>query len=648
MAEHIPLGDRMKAWRAAAPSFVARQRKTLGQVRHGWLHRKQVSFVFGCQRSGTKMMMRVLDRSPTTRIFHENNALAFEDFQLRADPVLRALVTANPAPAQIFKPICDSHEADHVLEHFPEATGLWIYRRADDVAASATKKWGGHQREVVEAVVRGDAARWGWRTARLSPGMVEALRGAWREDLSEHEGGLLFWWMRNRFFLELGLDRHPRMRLFRYEDLVTDPFTTFPAVFEHVGAIFEPGFLDRVHADSVRQRAPAPASEAVRALVDTLQAELDTIAARPVPAAPPPSPVLQLINTMGVGGAERYVATVSNWLAERGVDVTIAAEHGGLVDTLHPRVRFVPTELGRVRSDLPKMARRIRALAEEHRPAVILTHSLAVTWVARMARVGVPIVNVAHGWPADRYRVVGPLMHAADRVVAVSAEVRDKLVGAGLDPVRVVVVQNGVDCRRLGPRTGAERDAARAALGAGPEDLLVVTLGRLEAQKAHQHVISMAAALRGREPRLRWAIIGEGSRAEELAALAKERGVDDIVALPGVRRDVPELLGSADLYLSCSDWEGMPLSTIEGMASGLPVVATSTEGSAALLDERCAVVVPVGDVDALVGAVEGLVADPARRAAMGAAAGERARTRFSHERMASDLAAVLRLVVRTS
>ncbi len=108
--------DRIRGWRAAAPGFAARQRKTLGQVRYGWAHPKTTSFVFGCQRSGTKMMMRVLDRSPATRIYHENNALAFEDFQLRSDGILRALVLANPAPAQIFKPICDSQAADSILD----------------------------------------------------------------------------------------------------------------------------------------------------------------------------------------------------------------------------------------------------------------------------------------------------------------------------------------------------------------------------------------------------------------------------------------------------------------------------------------------------------------------------------------------------
>ena len=175
--------DQLRAWKAAAPNFLARQRKTASQARYGWDHPKRVTFVFGCQRSGTKMVMRVLDRSPATRIYHENHATAFHDFQLRSDTVVRSLVAINPAPAQVFKPICDSQEADHLLERFPEAHGLWVYRHPDDVANSAFQKWGAHQVELVNAAVSGDVASWGWRLARLPESVLAELRRVHRPDL---------------------------------------------------------------------------------------------------------------------------------------------------------------------------------------------------------------------------------------------------------------------------------------------------------------------------------------------------------------------------------------------------------------------------------------------------------------------------------
>jgi glycosyltransferase involved in cell wall biosynthesis len=648
------LTERLHDLRRAAPGFWRRQVKTARQARYGWRHDKQVTFVFGCQRSGTKMLMRILDHSPAIRIFHENHASAFQDFQLRADGVLRTLVALNPAPAQVFKPICDSHKADLLLDRFDEARGLWIYRHYDDVANSADVKWGDHQRQLADAVAQGRLDAWGWRTERLPDAIIQDIRAVWRPDLTPSEGALLFWYMRNSFFFTLDLPCHPRVHLVRYEDLVTRPELAFARVFQVVGAPFDPSLVAGVRTTSIGRRPAPAASAAIRALCQGLLERLDEVAAAQVRAWPPPdarpvvSPVLLLNNTLGVGGAERYIVTVANWLAARGSRVVVAAERGPMADQLDPAVRFVDVPLERVRADLPQAALQVRRLIAQERPAAIVANSLAVTWVARAAqgRRSVPIVNVAHGWPADRYRKVGPLMRIADAVVAVSPEVRRKLVEGGLDEGRCTVVYNGVDCAPFSPRRGPARDQARAAMGAGPQDLLVVNLGRLSAQKAHHHVVAIADQLRGDLPSLRYAVIGEGERQEELQALIDRQDLADRVRLMGRRMDVAELLGAADIFLSTSDWEGMPLSMIEGMASGLPVVATRTEGVAELLDPTCGLIVPVGDVPAMVQAVAELARAPERRASMGQAARDRALSRFSHDRMVSELEQVLARLTR--
>jgi glycosyltransferase involved in cell wall biosynthesis len=638
----MTLLDRVRDGRKALPAFQARQAKTLGQVRYGWGHERRVSFVFGCQRSGTKMVMRILDNSPMTRIYHENHAIAFSDFQLRSDATVRAIIRLNPAPAQIFKPICDSQDADRILSRFPAARAVWMYRHHDDVANSAREKWGAHQREVVGAAVSGDVERWGWRARRVPPAVVEELRRVWRPDLTEAEGALLFWYMRNAFFFALGLDRSPRVRLANYERLVTRPAEEFPALFAHVGADFDPAFISRVVPTSVGRAAAPPASPEIRALVEGLMARLD--ACQP-PARPPLERALILINTLGVGGAERHAVCVANWLAARGTEVDLAASAGELVGELAPAVRFHPAPLRRVRADLPLAAARIRALVVARRPSVILCNSLVMTWIARLASPRGCVVNIAHGWPAAEYRRVGPLLRAANRVVAVSPEVRTRLLAAGLPPERCDVVLNGVDLTSLGPRVGEVRAAARRALGAGPDDVAVVVVGRLTTQKAHHHVVTLAARLRDGHPRVRWAVVGEGTRAAELAGLVREAGLDDRVRMLGLRDDVPDILGSADIYLSCSDWEGMSLTLIEAMAAGLPCVATATEGSGLLVQRDTGVLVPIGDVDGLAVAIGELAADPSRRTRLGQAGRARVAEAFGHGRMMAELEEVLGRVV---
>jgi glycosyltransferase involved in cell wall biosynthesis len=642
----MTMSERIDELRAAAPSFVARQAKHLRQARAGWQRPQQLSFVFGCQRSGTKMLMRVLDESPKTRIYHENNPLAFRDFELRADPVLRSLTASHPAPCQIFKPICDSQRADAVLADFPRARAVWIYRHYGDVARSSVVKWGSHQREVVDAIVAGDVEPWGWRARDLPAGLVAQLRAVHRPDLSDYEGALLFWTIRNAFYFARGLHEHPRMLLVKYEDLVSEPERRFPEVFEHVGAPFEPRFIEKVHRGSLRGELAEGASPEIRALCDDMLERLDARAAQPsAPALV--SPVMMLIDTLFIGGAERYVVMVSNWMSRAGVDVIVGAKAAQIEGELDPEITFVDLPLMWVRKRLPIAAGMVARLIHRERPAAIVCHSLATTLIARAASAGtgIPIVNVAHGWPAERYARVAPLMRAADRVIAVSPDVRDKLIGGGMDPDRCVVVQNGIDLSPLAPREPEQRAALRASLGVGPDELLVLNVGRLSAQKAHHHVFSIATRLRDSHPGLRFAVAGTGERADELAAMLEASGQGDRVQLLGERRDIPDLLDAADIFLSCSDWEGMPLTTIEAMGSRLPCVATRTEGTELLLGEDSGIVVPVGDVAALADSLARLADDPALRQRMGTAGKDRAYERFSHDRVAREIMDLLGALV---
>lgn len=622
------------------PDKIERQLKYATQARFGWGHKRRLGFVFGCQRSGTKMVMRVLERSPLTRIFHENDLSAFDEFELRSVRTIRSLVRITPAPVQVFKPICDSQRARELLSEFPEARGVWVVRDPADVANSAMEKWGAHQREVIGCLVRGELDTWGWRTAQVPDEVVDALRSVWRDDLSDGEGALLWWYLRNALFFAQALEDHERMLVVRYEALVSAPERAFEPLFDHLDVPWAPEHVDRVRSSSIGKRPPPDASPEILALCRALVERFDAWRA-PERRLRLPDDVLVLIDTMGLGGAERYALVVANWFAEQGCDVTLSASPGGELAPELRDVRYVPLPVEGVRADLPLRAVQVRR-AIGRRPTVIVSNSLATCWLGRLAFPGTPVVNVAHGWPEERFKKVGPMMNMATRVVAVSPSVRGKLVAHGTSPHRVAVVHNGVRMDPLGPREGAVREAAREAMGG--HELVVIIVGRLVAQKAHQHVVAVAKALD--RPGVGFALVGWGEREGELRALVEAEGVGDRVHLLGPRRDVPELLGAADLYLNCSDWEGMPLTTIEAMGSCLPVVATATEGSEQLLDAGCGLVVPVGDVAAMTAAVRELVDDPERRQAMGAAARERALRHFSHDRMCRGLAEVVAQAVR--
>jgi glycosyltransferase involved in cell wall biosynthesis len=356
-----------------------------------------------------------------------------------------------------------------------------------------------------------------------------------------------------------------------------------------------------------------------------------------------PTSLLLLTNQLHTGGAETWVVAVSRWFATRGVQVTVAAAGGELVARLDPAVRFVELPLKDVRATLPMQVLRVARLVRDVKPQVILANSLVTGAIARLARPrsGVPVLTVAHGWPADRYKLVAPLQRISHRVIAVSAEVERRLVRGGLPPRQVTLVPNGVDLSPFEAEVDpVDRDAARAEMGASKDDLLVINIGRYVTQKAQHRIIEMATMLRGRHPELRWAIVGWGEREAELRELIAAADLGDRVRLLVRRSDVPRLLRASDVFLNVADWEGMPLSMIEAMGAGLPIVATDVEGMTALVGEDNGLLAPPPDVAALAGHVGALAADPALRRRLGDASRARAFGTFSLDRMCEDLARV--------
>ncbi len=231
-------------------------------------------FVVGCQRSGTNMLISALDRAPDSWVYDEGVRPAFIGFRLAAPPVIEALIRRSPAPVIGFKPVCESHWADRMLEAYPGARLIWIFRNHLDVADSAVRNWGDHQRDILRWIVDEKEWKLGWRGERLSPEMRELVRKLYRPEMSALEAGAVFWYLRNRFFLDLGLADDSRVKLVRYEELVEAPERVFPDVFEFAGLRFSPEFVQQVFSSSVGRKPQRPIDPAIAAACDELTRRL--------------------------------------------------------------------------------------------------------------------------------------------------------------------------------------------------------------------------------------------------------------------------------------------------------------------------------------------------------------------------------------
>ena len=198
--------------------------------------------------------------------------------------------------------------------------------------------------------------------------------------------------------------------------------------------------------------------------------------------------------------------------------------------------------------------------------------------LGRLARV--PVV-VAHeqSWASARYDLAGERVRAAlDRIVisrladafiAVSDADRKRMIEVeGIAPERIRVLPNAVPTP---VPTGAD---VRRELGIARDAPVVTTVCQLRPEKALEVLVDAASLLRAEFPDLKVLIAGDGIEAEPLRQRIEEKGLEDTVLLLGTRRDVPDVLVAADIAVCCSDFEGTPLSMMEYMGVGLPVVAT--------------------------------------------------------------------------
>jgi glycosyltransferase involved in cell wall biosynthesis len=213
----------------------------------------------------------------------------------------------------------------------------------------------------------------------------------------------------------------------------------------------------------------------------------------------------------------------------------------------------------------------------------------------------------------------------ADAFLTVSREDRRRMIEIErIDPAKLIFVPNGIPP----PPPPSGRDL-RAELGLGPRVPVVGTVCALRPQKALDVLVRAAAALSGRFTAVRVLIVGEGPERPALERQIGDLGLGETVTLLGHRSDVPDVLRALDVAVCSSNFEGTPLSILEYMEAGLPVVATRVGGVPDLIESgEHGLLVEPGDPGALAKALAELLGDHPRSAEMGRRGRERRRREF--------------------
>jgi glycosyltransferase involved in cell wall biosynthesis len=210
---------------------------------------------------------------------------------------------------------------------------------------------------------------------------------------------------------------------------------------------------------------------------------------------------------------------------------------------------------------------------------------------------------------------------AVAQEVAVSVE---RLYGVR----RCRVISNGIPTSLYAcPQT--PRREWRARQGFAEEDVLFVCVARFAPQKNHALLLKAFAQGPATDPRAHLVLVGEGILQEGLKEQAKNLGLANRVHFLGLRTDIPDVLGAMDAFVLSSDWEGNPLSVMEAMASGLPIVSTDAGGVPKLFKSgKEGFIVARGDAQALGRSMASLLRDQETRQSLGSAAARRAKQNF--------------------
>jgi glycosyltransferase involved in cell wall biosynthesis len=229
------------------------------------------------------------------------------------------------------------------------------------------------------------------------------------------------------------------------------------------------------------------------------------------------------------------------------------------------------------------------------------------------------------------------LLERRDRVVGVGKAVRQALIhNEGIPSRRIEVVYNGIDLAHRG--AGANlREVARQEMGVGPNDLVIIQVARLDSLKDHGTALRMLEVVRRQRADARLILVGEGPERERIERQIRRLELAAHVRLLGMRTDVARLLPGADVLLLSSISEGIPLTVIEGMAAGLPVVATRVGGLPEVVEDGVTgLLVSAGDHEGLAAQILKLAVDPMLRQRLGQAGSHRALERFFEARMHSE------------
>jgi glycosyltransferase involved in cell wall biosynthesis len=366
--------------------------------------------------------------------------------------------------------------------------------------------------------------------------------------------------------------------------------------------------------------------------------------------------ILHVIDHLGSGGAQEAVCQLVKYGQTERFQSEVVALHGfghywEVLRSWGVPVRtLVPQSFAR--AAIPLIFLRLFRLLARNRYDVVHTHLIGANVLgAPLAALYRVPVRFTHDQTRDDVRDYSFIHRWLDalanrlnhHVIAVSSSIRTFLCRKERIPAnKISVIYNSVDLLRFSPRSDpSAREEARQKWDLPAAALLVGGVGRLHYQKNFPLFLEVAAEVCSRIPQARFVIAGEGPERANLEEMSQRLGIASRVRFLGFVRNMPELYQSLDLLVLTSHFEGTPLTVLEAMAMGVPVVASQVDGVAEVLEDgRDGILVPPGRRDLFVKEICRVLQDRNLRQRLSRAGQEKVRRHFSAEAMVRQVEAL--------
>ena len=337
--------------------------------------------------------------------------------------------------------------------------------------------------------------------------------------------------------------------------------------------------------------------------------------------------ILQIIPSLGTGGAEKMVLSLASGVSDQDHEVIIVS----LYAKNDTKMIYAPKASTLSIIYLNKkpgfdiaMVYKIFKIIREFKPSIIHTHLHTMKYV-------LPLTFLrSFAWVHTVHNVAQMEANHIDKKInyisflrgAVPVAIADKVRNTIYEVYRIKntpVILNGIDLHEH-ERVSLGRDEWRRREGFSESDVIITAVGRLYKQKNHRLLISSFKEVSEQFPQTRLMIVGEGELRSDLQDYCIEKGLKDKVKFLGNRNDVPAILNAIDIFTISSDWEGNPLSLMEAIAAGCPVVCTAVGGIPEVVDPSFGLLVTAGDESALTKALKDMVESKEKRILMAQAA----------------------------